>query len=333
MASPQLPAPSTALHLDSTFGAGLVGAFLAFGLYGAACIQAVHYYTTYGKDPILLKTMVAVLWILESVQAAFTTHAMYFYLVSNFADPLSLLNIVWSIPVQLPIAAVISLIVNSFFVARIWRFGRSMISLTILLPLLVARFALSIYYTVRTFQDLSFLALSKVFVPGIASLAVIAASDVSIAISLCIVLHKRRTGIPNTDMILNRLITWTAQTAIFPAVLAIADAIALAAGRSTFVFLCFFFLLCRVYTNTGLSALNSRRSLQSKAVSGDSIPLSSRTQGVPWSSGQQFTKNSNPGRDDQLRDGEDVVSISPGPMPVYISKYDAGQSAPEKWAK
>ncbi|CAA7262231.1 unnamed protein product [Cyclocybe aegerita] len=56
--------------LDNSFGAIFIGMVIAGGLWGITTAQTYWYYTTYPKDPLGWKLLVAVVWALDTVHQA-----------------------------------------------------------------------------------------------------------------------------------------------------------------------------------------------------------------------------------------------------------------------
>ncbi|KAI0631798.1 hypothetical protein C8Q77DRAFT_1128890 [Trametes polyzona] len=114
--SPLLSLPS----LDNTFGAFLIGTFLSLILYGICVHQAYRYFRLYQRDGAVIKTVVAAMIIGETLYAAVCMHACYYYLVTNYFDPLSLLRGVWSIQLLSLLTGALIFISQSFFSWRVY---------------------------------------------------------------------------------------------------------------------------------------------------------------------------------------------------------------------
>ncbi|SJL17488.1 uncharacterized protein ARMOST_21040 [Armillaria ostoyae] len=93
----------TSLNIEATIGAVYIGATIAAVFYGITVLQTVIYYKQNPNDPWLFRYAVALLWILDTLHVALSTHALYFYLIKSFGQYLSLFTIIWSFPLQLVI--------------------------------------------------------------------------------------------------------------------------------------------------------------------------------------------------------------------------------------
>ncbi|EEB95201.1 hypothetical protein MPER_05867, partial [Moniliophthora perniciosa FA553] len=65
-------------------------------LYGVTCLQTWYLFRHY-NDQLLLRVAVLAILILETVHEIMAIHAIYHYLILNFANPLASLEIVWSV--------------------------------------------------------------------------------------------------------------------------------------------------------------------------------------------------------------------------------------------
>ncbi|KAG6836349.1 hypothetical protein H0H93_008905 [Arthromyces matolae] len=73
--------PNSAIPaFDNTLGALLVG-----GLVSMAS----------SRDPLVFKLLIAFLWVLDTFDAALNCHILYYYLVTNYLNPLAIAKPVW----------------------------------------------------------------------------------------------------------------------------------------------------------------------------------------------------------------------------------------------
>ncbi|KAL5519557.1 hypothetical protein ACEPAH_1240 [Sanghuangporus vaninii] len=89
--------------LDTYVGALFIGSYFAIAttrsLYGLTTQQTFRYYRMYPNDSNSTKVMVGLVWLLDSTHSMLICHTCYYYLVSNYFNPLSLLDGVWSMQV------------------------------------------------------------------------------------------------------------------------------------------------------------------------------------------------------------------------------------------
>ncbi|KAI0712973.1 hypothetical protein C8T65DRAFT_739183 [Cerioporus squamosus] len=91
---------SVGLNLDNTLGAVFVGNLVAACLYGLTTLQTYTYFGRSREDSVLLRSMIAFLWILDTVHVVFISHTVYTYTVTDFGNFAALPKPVWSIVAQ-----------------------------------------------------------------------------------------------------------------------------------------------------------------------------------------------------------------------------------------
>ncbi|KAJ7206110.1 hypothetical protein GGX14DRAFT_397371 [Mycena pura] len=83
-------------ELDTTLGAIAVCYMLAWGLYGVMSTQTFSYFQKFNvSDSLWLKGLVAVLWLLDTLQLVLIGHVLYYWLITNYANPAVLADSVW----------------------------------------------------------------------------------------------------------------------------------------------------------------------------------------------------------------------------------------------
>ncbi|KAK0238302.1 hypothetical protein EDD85DRAFT_1000515 [Armillaria nabsnona] len=202
------------LDIGATIGAVYIGATIAAVFYGITVLQTVIYYKQNPNDPWLFRYAVALLWILDTLHVALSTHALYFYLIESFGKYLSLFTIIWSFPLQLVINMLIVFGVQllvSFLVFSVI-IGDSVPGTTDYTPLesgnSAAIFIRSFHgtgiyviydtYTLSSFLGISTIRvgsrlLSRTSVSIYTVFSTIAGADFIIAGAMCFYLHKGRS--------------------------------------------------------------------------------------------------------------------------------------------
>ncbi|PBK91877.1 hypothetical protein ARMGADRAFT_1166068 [Armillaria gallica] len=183
------------LNIGATLGAVYIGATIAAVFYGITVLQTVIYYKQKPNDPWLFRYAVALLWILDTLHVALSTHALYFYLIESFGKYLFLFTIVWSFPLQLAINMLIVFGVQLLYAVRIWKLGRHFH--TVLPRFIFVTVAMSlgtgIYVIYDTYTLSSFLGISTIRVSIYTVFSTIAGADFIIAGAMFFYLHKGRS--------------------------------------------------------------------------------------------------------------------------------------------
>jgi len=220
-----------------------------------------YYFNRYPKDDYRLKLLVVFVWLLDTVHQALISHTSYTYLVTNYANPAYLGHIVRSLVVMVQFSAFICLCVQLFLVQRVWALSHRNIPITVVLLLLVVgEFISTTLYFAKAVQFDSFDQLPQIFNISRSINILGAASDVAIAFTLIVLLHRSRTGFSRSETIITKLVIFTINTGLLTSGCAVLSLITITVFPNNFIYITFFVLIGKLYTNTLLATLNARRS-------------------------------------------------------------------------
>ncbi|KAL5503821.1 hypothetical protein ACEPAH_7892 [Sanghuangporus vaninii] len=269
-----------AVSVRDTFGAAYVGAMVMMILYGITCLQTYFFYIHYPNDDLFTKLLVLSIWTLDTFHAVLVSHTMYFYLVSNYNNPLALQDHTWSLCLSLGVNVLIACIVQTFFTHKIHGLsGRNwwLTGPTALMILSHFAFGLGkshpIQTTVGFFIKRAFHRLPELKYIAVLPFAITAVlSDIMITVALCYLLQNRKTSFRSTNELLNLLIIYAINRCLVVSILAVVEVILFVSLPGTFWFLALDFVGLFIgfrYANSLLATLNSRHSLRGKGL-GDS---------------------------------------------------------------
>ncbi|KAJ7054217.1 hypothetical protein C8F01DRAFT_1164412 [Mycena amicta] len=245
--------------VDDTLGAAFIGFSFSCVAFGVSSNQAVTYFTRYPEDKIGYKLLVAAVWILSAIDQAFIGHVVYFYTITNYANPLILLeHVAWTLIVQLTLGAVIGTIVRLCFALRVWRFSQRNIFVTVLIVLLIL--------AELGFQNPFLAVLPKLKLMASLALGAGALTDVVIAGALSFFLRQYRTGSRRADSLVTTLTVYAINTGAFTASVSILTLVFYDIRPDNFQFLAFFFILSKLYAISFFCTLNTRRSIRGKGT-------------------------------------------------------------------
>ncbi|EJF63324.1 hypothetical protein BD309DRAFT_949383 [Dichomitus squalens] len=246
---------------DNTFGAAFAGFAASSLCLGVLCMQSYSYFKRYPLDKTFYKLLVAGVLLLELADQALISHAVYTYTVSNWGVLTILLKPpVWSLVLQITLGVATGTIVKVNFAMRVWRFSKQNIYVTACILLLVfGEVGVACVYTVRGFRLKSLQDLGSMKTIGSLSLGLGVATDVVIAVSLCYFLRSLRTGHRQDDSMVNALIVYALSTGGITAAISLTTLILYNFMPNNFIFMAFYFVLSKVYANSFLAALNTRR--------------------------------------------------------------------------
>lgn len=290
--------------LDLSLGPILLGTVLNVWLYGIMVTQTAMYYVTFKRDHKWIKMLVAWLFLIDTLNTAFDIGLVWRYTITLFGDMGEITHSHWLFNVEPVMTTMISSTTQSFFAWRIarltghpwmgWAIGCS--AFIQLAAGLGSTIGASIVVDFDRFQELK--------AAVITWLGLSALTDVVITIILSWYLHTHRTGFSQTDDIITRLVRLTVQTGLITTVWATVDLIFYLALANN-LHLLFQLPLCKLYTNSLMSTLNSRGGWGGSFASGTDEPMS-RSGGA---TGQNKQTGASVWRPEQSNHGQTTVQI------------------------
>ncbi|KAL7278321.1 hypothetical protein ACG7TL_008297 [Trametes sanguinea] len=272
--------------LDNTIGYMLIGTFVSLVLYGVSVLQVYRYIQLYPKDSIIIKTIVFIVMILETVHSILPMHTCYYYLVSHFGSEIAALDTVWSINLLPVIASVTTLASQLFFARRVSLIGTfHKLVAAIAIISLMASVALSIPIQVERNCCLRFVQKEHPMVSATLALAALADHMLSGAI-ICALLRSKdmytRQGGPgyhelqgdDSQLLLSRTCTtkieyftlYVINTGLLTGIIHGLSAIFAIRWPSDLLWSSIGLLAIKLYAITLLAVLNSRKLLISRGV-------------------------------------------------------------------
>ncbi|KAI6141031.1 hypothetical protein BKA82DRAFT_4205933 [Pisolithus tinctorius] len=272
--------PTVSIDLSLSWGSLLAGTFASLILYGVSILQTFIYYVQYPKDRTPLKLLVRLidlsdfLLIVEhtvvrlggvEMRSHLKFRAVWSYLVQYYGNFVNLAVMHPPLLLATVVTSLVSFVVQSFFIWRIWSLSTGhfkWIIPLILMPFVTAQPD----YTVKGLITPAIEAVSGPLLTKIANASngTAAAVDITIAIMLCVLLAMGRTGFSGrTDRMLLRLIIVSVNTGIWTALFGLLAVILLVTLPQDLVFSGFYFPLCTLYCNMLLASLNVRRFVSS----------------------------------------------------------------------
>lgn len=255
--------------IHETLGAAFIGFSLSCASFGILSIQTFSYYRTYHQDRAAYKWLVGILWLLELLDQVFVGYSIYYYAITQYGDPLVLFleDVVWPLLAQVVVGNLVGTLVKICFALRVWRFSNRNLWVTApIFVFILAQLACGIAYCVRGFELKKLLFADKLRVVATVSLASGMATDSLIALALCILLHKLRTGFQRSDSMINTLIVYAVNTGAVTGVLSLVTLLVYNIFPRSFYFMTFYFILHKLYAITLLCALNTRRAVGGKGT-------------------------------------------------------------------
>ncbi|KAF7296209.1 Saposin B-type domain-containing protein [Mycena chlorophos] len=246
--------------ITSTAGVWLVTAFVQAILQGCGLLQVFLYFTWYPRDPWSVKATVITIVVLQCVQISAAMINVYNWFITGFGDYENLNTIHHADMVQL-VALFLSI-----FVAQA-HFARSIFKLmerNFILPVIIALCALTalgcgIGQVIQSISLKYYSNMNKTALTSNLQSAFALAADLLITFGLCWRLNKGRTGMQSSNRIINFLVLTAINRGVFTMIFAIVEIILFLTKPGTFYFMIGFLISDKLYMNSLLAILNTRK--------------------------------------------------------------------------
>ncbi|KAF9475340.1 hypothetical protein BDN70DRAFT_254416 [Pholiota conissans] len=294
------------LDLNPSYGVYLIGTFISNILLGATCVQTYLYFRAF-KDTLLIKSTVFVLLILELMHGASSMGSLYHYLIGKFLDPLALTTTIWPINITFTITGSIVLVVHVFYAVRIYYVSGKQLPIPVFIAALsLGNFALGLVLTVKLFQN-PFVVNLRGIRDNLAKAIFISAAidDFLIAATLTYYLNRARTGIKQTDKIIDKLMIYAINNGILTSITGIVALAFVFAFPNDLYSVAIAQIIGNLYSNSLMATLNSRNKTKESAPS--SLEIASHGLST-------FGTSTNP-QMPSVRAGQSFVAFDKPPQP------------------
>ncbi|KAJ7305620.1 hypothetical protein DFH08DRAFT_944951 [Mycena albidolilacea] len=215
--------------LDSITGAPLIGTWASSLLYTAELLQFVYYFRKFKDDDFKLKTLVTVVFVIDTVSALADYTFVYLCTITHAGDLAYLSKADWALPLYAICTGCVAVLFQSFLTFRYWRFTKNTIVVVSFSMLILVTFGGAFASGLEVMLFPTFKDREKVRVAGMVWVIAQVSADIIIAGALVYEFQKAkskfskdRRRIRNT---LNRLVVLTIQTGSATAVIASATLI------------------------------------------------------------------------------------------------------------
>ncbi|KAJ7101317.1 hypothetical protein B0H15DRAFT_815656 [Mycena belliarum] len=246
--------------LAPTFGIWLVALFLQSILMGMGLLQVYLYFLWYHKDGWGIKGTVITITALEIAQSGIFFSATYTLLIDGFGNFPGLNVIPWQATTQLLLLYISTFVAQSYFSYCIYILQKR----KLWFPLLIVIMSLvglsgGIAQTILTLKIVHFTELPSTSWATNTQAALSLACDIFITGGLCWRLNTSRTGIQSTNDLLNFLIMTAINRGVLTMVTAALNMILFLSKPGTFYFMFALLLSGKLYMNSMLAMLNTRK--------------------------------------------------------------------------
>lgn len=256
------------LELNANIGCFFIGVIIATPLYGLTCAQVMYYVRDYPEDWIWLKSLVAVLFLLDTATSIVSFEFVWHNLVAGHSNPLVLTSLDSTGAIEYLLAAFIVIIVQSYYMRTIWILLANkpykIPLMAVLVALTLVSFGFGVANCVTGIRSPAIPALyTKLRVGASIQPFTASVSDVFITVMLCWVLHNENTGLAHTDSLLRTLMIYAINRGILTTALQVGQAVSfVASSPDAFYWSLFHFPGSKVYVNSALAILNARHHIR-----------------------------------------------------------------------
>ncbi|KAL1751418.1 hypothetical protein FB107DRAFT_169082, partial [Schizophyllum commune] len=265
---------------DLKYGPAFIGCIIAgmqVTLYGIACNQTYSYYKGRFQDPKIMRVFVYALLMLETTHLVLTIHVCYFYMITNYNNSRSTENPTWSFLIQMVVETMTDVSIRGFFARRVWILARPQsrrLAWGLVLcigAMSVFAFSCNVALTATTYMSLDSNATHD---PNVrhawfhqveyllyASFGCSVVGDMLIAVSMCALLSRSRTGAIETDSIIDVLVLYAMATGTLGEIVCF---ISYAVRKHDLIFVGVYFTLSTLSLNNFLASLNARSAFRNR---------------------------------------------------------------------
>ncbi|KAH8795920.1 hypothetical protein DL96DRAFT_1197063 [Flagelloscypha sp. PMI_526] len=243
------------------FGPFMIGFNAASILFGVLTVQYYLYHIRFPEDSSWIKCLALLIWLFELGHQVSISHSAYVIMITNYGNPHALFSSPQSIHSLSMFACAVSFTVRGFYIYRLWRFHRSWVLVIFLSMLSCASTGLYMYTTILGFIEPNLVLFGQRYSRFIISSGVLSAcADVSVTFCMCMILfkQKRQGGVELTRCIVDRLILWSLESGLFPTIFIIGMAVSSGLWKDSFIWIAFWLVTCRAYSNSFFAMLNGR---------------------------------------------------------------------------
>lgn len=256
---------SERVEVGNTLGALLIGGLLASGFTGVVTTQTVIYLRLYPSDKMSLKSLAFTVWFLDICHTILISRTIWHELISHFGTMENARSLPWSLAFTIVNTAVLTIIVHCFFIYRIYILTEHNYFVSV--PLAVLAFGRLAFACLATGQMITSHTLStfvrKFTWTFTGDLVLSAVMDVIITVTLCLLLRRQQKKNPSSmDHIFDSLILYTLETGSLTCIATVLVLICWLAMPTNLVFMALYLVIIKLYANSLLATLNTRKQLQ-----------------------------------------------------------------------
>ncbi|KZT70618.1 hypothetical protein DAEQUDRAFT_725158 [Daedalea quercina L-15889] len=249
--------------LNETIGAMLISAIVGAVLQGITSGQTIIYYVGSKSDPIVIKSLIFFVWVMNLLHTFLVTDAVYVYTVTGHTDPSALQKLTWSAMAIILENVIGDLGVKGIFSYRVWKISRQWYLAFLIMVSALVSFAFAVFTVAKMIMDPS----APAYAPSTyGTLIGLAGSDILMSVILAAVMYKHRSMFPRVNRVLRTVVMYSVETSLITSAGAAVGLIAYAVIPDKPIFMAILWVLPYLISSSVLVALNARQSLREKST-------------------------------------------------------------------
>ncbi|KAH7906642.1 hypothetical protein BJ138DRAFT_1162188 [Hygrophoropsis aurantiaca] len=265
-------------------GPFVIGYTMCFGLMGVLAVQAFIYFNRFPNDRTWMKTLVTVVFCLESLITIFAFHGFWTGVTKLGSDLSGIVaagvggqslspDPLWSYVAIAPLTGLVSFLTHGFFCWRIWVVGQAIIVPVLVMMVSLMQFSMVTYGAIKygLVPDLNVDHPMPFYLPLWLCGSLLC--DLTISVYMIKSLLQGKYDFQATKSLSIKLIKLTIETGAVTTTAALVELILAVAYRVTMYHLALFFIISKLYANCLLATLNARLALNPSLDSGKTVAV------------------------------------------------------------
>jgi len=249
--------------IEGELGPGFIGFTISLWLYGSTLSQTIYYFRTFPDDSRITKCLACFLCVVDTLHVCLLSHMFWGFLVYGPSVGFSiLLKLPWQLMASFIVGFIINTVVQCFFGLRVWKisFNNRIIASIIGISStgqLCAGMAFSGHLITVINPTLALNNIGQLYART--SLACSLVCDLTISVSMVYYFSLFRDGMKRSKDVLQLLIILSVNMGVLLSLATAVTLILVVNDPGTFTSLGPHFVLSKLYINSLLATLNSRK--------------------------------------------------------------------------
>ncbi|KAI9441800.1 hypothetical protein H4582DRAFT_1412919 [Lactarius indigo] len=248
------------IPVDNTLGALFIGTALSSIIYGVTWLQVYSYWSShYSQDRWPLKSFVAFLMLVDTINLVFGVYMTYQFGVTNFGDYQFVVSHPWIQPATSFSAIILEVSVQHFYAYRIYRLGGNSLYLPVAISVTsLTEFSESLLFNVNLLKHMHDSDPINFKAFFFAPLSCKVLSDALITTGMVYYLLSNRSQVRRTNNVLNLLAIYSINCGTLNLVFSIVCLTSFAKYPDTLIYVPSLFIIFRLSLCAFMAILNSR---------------------------------------------------------------------------